>query len=834
MPIIYQDALEERANNLGALNGLKLVLVSLVSGPPAAANLDLQFHNTNEVASILDDIAVDGIPPGSIFRIHGGRRVPAGDAVGQVRVTAVAAGGAADTLVLTVEPVGDYSTYTLEAIHAAIDPFLSRIPFKFRPGCFTNNCAPDWAPSPPPRPEPIIDYLAKDYDSFRHTLITAMMQRVPGWRVTSEADLDQVLIDLFSAAADELSDCQDRVMNEAYFVSCRKRVSLARHARLMDYHIHQGNQASSWLAFKVGTPGFFTVPEKFTVWTGEPRKQTDAIVFATRRTWPSHPLLNRMRLYTWSGAAPALAAGDTQADLQLDTAGQAAAETVRDLILDGTITQLLVQEWKNPKTGRVAGRDPQKRQLLQLLNAGAQAPIVARDPLTNIWFVRVFWRGEDRLKFGYCFTSFCPAPAGEVDDISLFHGNLARIHQGDWARTHFYEPGALMPSDTALEKHRAFDRVVRYNQPRGVVCALPREHVPLAYQPTSPGGEEPPVSTLWVANRLPPAEGQLEFEAHVEVELPGGVVETWDETISLVHSDDSAESGDHFVVETDELKHSVLRFGDGVNGRLLPQNAIVHCEYQVGGGSTGNIGSDQLRFFDGVTAPEIIECWNPFDVVDGRDSERVEKILRAVPEAYLARQLRAVTLLDYIRRAEELPEVSRAVASYAWTGSWRTVRIAIDPAGSTELKDDVRRRVARYLDAVRLIGEDLEIRPPIFVPLDIEVALCVHPEFWREDVRFVLEQEFSEDHTPDGRPGFFHPDHWTFGQPLRASEIAGRVHQVTGVEHIISIALKRWDDPTPATSDVVEVRFNEILRVRNDPDSMEDGYIRFDLQGGRQ
>jgi hypothetical protein len=32
----------------------------------------------------------------------------------------------------------------------------------------------------------------------------------------------------------------------------------------------------------------------------------------------------------------------------------------------------------------------------------------------------------------------------------------------------------------------------------------------------------------------------------------------------------------------------------------------------------------------------------------------------------------------------------------------------------------------------------------------------------------------------------------------------------------------------------VEVRFNEIVSVRNDPDSMEDGYIRFDLQGGRQ
>ena len=99
-----------------------------------------------------------------------------------------------------------------------------------------------------------------------------MMERVPGWQVTSEADLDQVLIDLFSAAADELSDFQDRVMNEAYLVTSRKRVSLARHARLMDYHIHQGNQSSSWIALKVNTAGLFTLPAKFTAWTGQAQK----------------------------------------------------------------------------------------------------------------------------------------------------------------------------------------------------------------------------------------------------------------------------------------------------------------------------------------------------------------------------------------------------------------------------------------------------------------------------------------------------------------------------------------------------------------------------------
>ena len=99
----------------------------------------------------------------------------------------------------------------------------------------------------PPNDHPAIDYLARDFNSFKHNLINAMRERVPGWAPTSEADLDQVLIDLLATDADEMADFQDRVMNEAYLGRARKRVSLARHARLLDYHIHQGNQASTWL-----------------------------------------------------------------------------------------------------------------------------------------------------------------------------------------------------------------------------------------------------------------------------------------------------------------------------------------------------------------------------------------------------------------------------------------------------------------------------------------------------------------------------------------------------------------------------------------------------------
>lgn len=797
--IINQEALNDRANNLGAFNGIRLILVSLHPDTDLTeAHLAVHFYNANELQAIFDDFAADPARAREIFPVTGGHRVRGGPLSGQVQITDIAQDPADDTVLrLTVQPIGDYSTYTLSVNFNNIDPVFGEAAFKFRPGCF-NNCPPDWEAPSPRLPAPTIDYLAKDFDSFVHTSIAWMMSRVPGWQPTSEADFDQVLIELFSAAADELSDYQDRVMNEAYLGTARKRVSLARHARLMDYHVHQGNQANTWLALHVTSA--HTIPAGFLAWIGSERDASDAAVFMMRETQPVDPLLNDLSLYTWSDTRPALAASSTSADLKLSTPGQSAAEQVRDLVNDGTVRHLLIQEHLNPATGAPPGRDPGQRQLLRLL-PDAEA---LRDPVGDAWFVRVRWDARDQLRANYCFTVECAS--GKVEDVSLFHGNMVQVHHGRPRYVVFKEPGASLLGSNELHFARtAHDEAI---------CSLPDRYV--AYQDTPPGGELPPVSTV-----------------AIEVETNGDV-DAWDEVISLVHSDDSAERGDHFVVETDEDGRSVVRMGDGVNGRQLPAGAIVHCRYQVGQGRDGNVGADTITGFDQSAFLDVDSVWNPFDVTNGRAPEPVEEIIRRVPEAYRYRQLRAVTLKDYVQRAEELPDVARAAASYRWTGSWRTVRVTVDPVGTTELSDELRDQIANHLEAVRLIGEDLEIRPPRLVPLDITVALCIHPDYWPQDIRYLLEQEFSGGYTQDGRLAFFHPDRWTFGQTLHTSAIIGRVQAIQGVDHVLSVKMKRWGAATPGTPDQIEVRANEIIQVQNDPDHIERGFITFDVQGGRR
>jgi hypothetical protein len=526
---------------------------------------------------------------------------------------------------------------------------------------------------------------------------------------------------------------------------------------------------------------------------------------------------------------PALEEGCTTADLKFDTSNHTYSknelQSLADHIKQGRVTHLLIQEHLNPVTGE-SDADPTKRQLLELIRSGIDEPKVIYDPVEGKYLLRVCWEKKDQLKSTYCFTIDCDNK--NVSRISLFHGNLVKVYHGNPVISVFKDP------DSVLEDGEFYyERDIRQNRKLRTSLKLP--NTPLAYENTIPGGEVVPKSTLEVYG----------------IGQDGSWDLSWKEKINLIHSDGTDECGSHFIVEVDEEGNGLVLFGDGINGRELPKNTIILCRYQAGYGSDGNIGRDTLYNFGMETFPENMEdkfrtalkiinsgtkvsrCWNPFDVTDGRAPESRNEIVRRVPEIYRYRQLRAITLKDYEKRAEELPEVSRAAAKYVWTGNWRVVRVTIDPAGTDELTPEIRKKVMQHLDVVRLIGEDLEVCQPVFVPLQIKVLLCVDKEHWVEAVRYELEQEFTNGLLPDGRPGFFHPDLWTFGQGLKASQIIGRVQSVIGVDHVVDVSVKRLNTSGPEL-DSVEVGVNEIIQVRNDYDHMETGSIEFELYGGRQ
>src|SRR5689334_10308826 len=97
----------------------------------------------------------------------------------------------------------------------------------------------------------VIEYLARDFNSFRNALVNLIPAKVPEWTDRSEADFGIVLIELFSYMADILSYYQDRIANEAFLHTAQERRSVIEHLRLIGYELQGAAPASAYLSVVV-------------------------------------------------------------------------------------------------------------------------------------------------------------------------------------------------------------------------------------------------------------------------------------------------------------------------------------------------------------------------------------------------------------------------------------------------------------------------------------------------------------------------------------------------------------------------------------------------------
>jgi predicted phage baseplate assembly protein len=249
-----------------------------------------------------------------------------------------------DCMKVTVDKAGDFSTYTLKLVGAdggpleGFDPRYSQIDFSFKADCPSDlDCAPVGDCYKEPAAEPDIDYLAKDYASFRQLIYDRLSLVMPGWQERHVPDLGVTLVELFAYVGDYLSYYQDAVATEAYLDTARLRVSVRRHALLVDYPMHEGCNARAWVCVNVkgnvtiDQPGGFyfitdpgrslptdrpltpddlkgVVPTSYEVFEpvpAPPRRQPDHL-------YEAH---NEIKFYTWRDTECCLPRGATSATL---------------------------------------------------------------------------------------------------------------------------------------------------------------------------------------------------------------------------------------------------------------------------------------------------------------------------------------------------------------------------------------------------------------------------------------------------------------------------------------------------------------------------------------
>ena len=128
------------------------------------------------------------------------------------------------------------------------------------------------------------------------------------------------------------------------------------------------------------------------------------------------------------------------------------------------------------------------------------------------------------------------------------------------------------------------------------------------------------------------------------------------------------------------------------------------------------------------------KCTNPLPAIGGTDPETTDQIRRRAPQAFLTQE-RAVTMADYERVTEMNAQVENAVATLRWTGSWYTVFITAEPKGAGNLTPALRKELKKNINRYRLAGQDIELESPQYVSLQIELTICVDPDYFQSDVR---------------------------------------------------------------------------------------------------
>lgn len=740
---------------------------------------------------------------------------------GGVRITGIKATQIKATksvLAVTVSAPGDFSTYTLRLVKGlnnpdppvGFDPQLASVDFSFKVGCPSDfDCQQQSLCPPPDLPQAEINYLAKDYSSFRQLLLDRMARTMPAWQERNPADIGMVLVELLSYAGDQLSYYQDAVATEAYLGTARHRISIRRHARLLDYFMHEGCNARAWVFFEADSGPGFPVPSGTTVLTlaGLPRgiineaQRDDALrqgshAFQTLSDITIYLDLNEMHFYTWSDSQCCLPKGATRA--ALEDKGTGLPLKKGDL--------LLFEEVKSPATGDPADANPAHRHVVRLTRVISGGV----DPLDQSKIVELEWDAADALPFPLCISTMVQSQTGlqPVNNVSVARGNLVLADQG------LQQPTEPLPNVTIT----------------GLPYRPPLKNTNITFRAAYDDQQA----------RTQPAMGLLLQDP--QQALPAITLEqngsTWTPRRDLLSSGRNALD---FVVETDDEGTSILRFGDGLLGSE-PVSGLK-AGYRTGNGSTGNVGAEAIAHAvktAAATLAGIKNIRNPLPAQGGIDPESVDQVRSFAGQAFRLQQ-RAVTEADYAEVAQRHPEVQKAQATLRWTGSWHTMFVTVDRKGGQPVDAAFRTSIRNFLEQFRLAAYDVEIEAPIYVPLDIAFTVCVQPGYFRSSVKQALLEVFSAREFPDGRRGFFHPDNFTFGQPVFLSKIVATAMQVPGVRWVdtndippATNSFKRLGRTAQGETAAGEIRMArlEIARLDNDPSQPENGKLQISLDGG--
>ncbi len=275
--------------------------------------------------------------------------------------------------------------------------------------------------------------------------------------------------------------------------------------------------------------------------------------------------------------------------------------------------------------------------------------------------------------------------------------------------------------------------------------------------------------------------------------------ERWE---AVPHFDASGPTDRHYVLDAEA---GIVRFGDGIAGRMPePGASVVADRYVFGGGRAGNVPASANWQF--LHRDETVDGLRLGDVsiqaieagTGGTPGESLEEAFRRT-KGDLRTPYRAVTEEDYRYVATHTPGLRFGRATVLV--SERTdLEIDADPVEVTvvvvpyaplgqsrpEPSDGFLDAVERHLDKYRLLTDRVTVEPPQYVGLSVSIDL--QTSVWLPEsridraIRSRIEEYIDPIHGFEG-------DGWPFGRPLYSETLVDLVEGIGFVDHVRDISI---------------------------------------------
>lgn len=562
-----------------------------------------------------------------------------------------------------------------------------------------------------------LDFTARTAPELTARMLARVRELHPPWQPLSDADLGLTIIELLADRADRLAYEQDAVATEAYIGTARRRSSITRHARLLGERARESCNARTWVHVDVAAAS--TVPAGTTLLTameGVGGRIEPDIADSVRR---EHAPLVFETMHDLA-ADPALDA----IPFHIGWAGSPMPSGATTAVLCGH---------HDLRAGDALCLDTPTRES----TSPATVVRLDADPVHDVEdghaVTRIRWALADRLRSSIDLTG--DVGPDRCRSAAVVSANLVLADHGVTATAH-----RLTPIGTGRWALHGSDVV--WSDPRIGSSAAEA----LVQDPTQT------LPAIVIEDQSTDSRTQ------------------WHPARDLLGLHRFAR---RFVVEPVDEHRSHLRFPDGGGSSSPARSAHLVPTVRHAVGGDGNVPVGVIRHLvsgDG----SIIAIRNIVAGTGGSRAETDDQLRRRVPHAW-RRVDTCVTPDDFADHARRCEGVRHASARRI---EGRTIEISL----LTDDAIDVERVVAHAaerLEAVRVVGQQLHVRPAVRVPVVVDASIWIDPRADRHAVAAAADEVLNRDAD----------DRAALGAPLFASSVISMLMAVDGVVAVDGVRL---------------------------------------------